>query len=159
VRWAIVECCRQVGCLSGLAVCAPDGCAKITERVPCLLDQEHAVARVSDANVDRSGRIRRAGGQLEGPGSARCSRQLEEALLHREVPRIGGFSRLAEGSRERDRKRTSEGHPKRDPQLELNLPTSAEFDAADPRLMDADACPELSLGEMEANASRPHGSR
>lgn len=86
------------------------------------------------------------------------ARALEQALLHRQMPSIGRFTHLAERFREVDGKRASEG----DPELSLgetDPPTSPEFDAADPRLMDTDACPELSLGETEANASRPHDSR
>jgi hypothetical protein len=155
---AIVEGRRQVGCLGGLAVRAPHGCAKIAERVPRLLDQENTVARVADADIDRSGRIRRARRQLEGPASAGCSREFEEALLHRQVPGISWFSSLAERPRERDRERTPKCDPERDPELERDRTASAELDPADPRLMDADARGQPSLCEMEAYACGPDGS-
>lgn len=68
------------------------------------------MARVPDADINRSRRMGGPGRQLEAGCPPSRSSHFEQALLHREVAGIGGFSHLVERPRERDRKRTAEGN-------------------------------------------------
>jgi hypothetical protein len=148
----------QIGRLRRLAVRASDCSAQIAKRVPGFLDDQHAVACISNTDIDRVPRVCGPGRQFECGGAARPPGQVEQSLLHRQMAGVAWSAGLTWWPGERDRQRLSKDHAERDPQLECHSLTVTELDPADPSLANADPVAQLGLGQAKIQPCAPDHS-